>query len=192
MKDSLERVVVWRSLIAEGTDYCALWRTSAGWRLKGTAISAARGSAAMVARYEVHCDEGWRTRRVEIEVIHARQTRTLELTVDDSGRWLAERELPEVAGCIDVDLAITPATNTLPIRRLNIPAGESREMTAAWIKFPGLECERLPQRYTRLSSDTYRYESGNFVSEIIVDELGLVISYKDAWERVSGQAFEDD
>ena len=33
---------------------------------------------------------------------------------------------------------------------------------------------------------TYRYESDpGFVSEIVVDELGRVISYKNAWERVS-------
>jgi uncharacterized protein len=185
MNDSLQRVVTWHNLIARGADYCALWRTRAGWLLKGTAIAVPKESAAMLTRYEVHCDDRWRTHFVEVEVTLGDQTRALQLTVENGGKWLAQCELTELAGCVDVDLAITPATNTLPIRRLSIPVGESRDVTAAWIKFPDLAAEPLQQRYTRLSADTYRYQTNSgFVSEIVMDELGLVISYKDAWERL--------
>ena len=122
---------------------------------------------------------------MEVEVMQGSEARSLQLTVENGGKWLAERDLPQVAGCIDVDLAITPATNTLPIRRLHIPIGESREVTAAWVKFPDLAVEPLHQRYTRLTANTYHYQSDSgFHTEIAVDELGLVISYKDAWERV--------
>lgn len=99
----------------------------------------------------------------------------------------AAMEIPAVAGCLDVDLAFTPATNLLPLRRLGLAVGESREMTAAWVCFPDLSVEPLAQRYTRLDEHRVRYESlgGTFTAELEVDELGLVVSYPPLWERVA-------
>jgi hypothetical protein len=39
MADDLKRVVVWKSLVINGTDYCALWHTAEGWLLKGTTVA---------------------------------------------------------------------------------------------------------------------------------------------------------
>ena len=73
---------------------------------------------------------------------------------------------------------MTPATNTLAIRRLNIQVGSSASIIAAWVKFPDLTVEPLSQRYTRLGKDTYRYaRNTGFSSEIVVDDLGLVTAY---------------
>jgi uncharacterized protein len=96
-------------------------------------------------------------------------------------------EIPAVAGCLDVDLAFTPATNILPLRRLGLAVGESRELTAAWVRFPDLSVEPLAQRYTRLDERRMRYESrgGSFTADLEVDELGLVVSYPPLWERVA-------
>ena len=96
-------------------------------------------------------------------------------------------EIPAVAGCLDVDLAFTPATNILPLRRLGLAVGESREMTAAWVRFPDLSVEPLAQRYTRLDERRVRYESrgGSFTADLEVDELGLVVRYPPLWERVA-------
>jgi hypothetical protein len=103
--------------------------------------------------------------------------------------WDEEREVPELSDCIDVDLGCTPSTNTLPIRRLNLEIGESREVTAAWVRFPALSVQPLRQRYTRLGEHAYRYESGNdaytFTADLAVDDLGLVTSYPPAWQRIA-------
>jgi uncharacterized protein len=108
------------------------------------------------------------------------------------GRWSfwqeqgsSGRELRELHGCKDVDLALTPATNTLPIRRLNLPVGGAESVIAAWVKVPYLEIEPLRQRYTRMTKNSYRYESDTgFTAEIVVDDLGLVTSYPSGWERI--------
>jgi hypothetical protein len=83
-------------------------------------------------------------------------------------------------------LAVTPATNTLPIRRLDLDIGKSESVTATWIKFPNLEIQPLSQRYTRIAANIYRYESDTgFSAEIVVDDLGLVITYPGCWERIA-------
>ena len=90
-------------------------------------------------------------------------------------------------GCQDVDLSVTPATNTRPIRRLDLDIGKSESVTAAWIKIPDLKVQLLSQRYTRVAKNTYRYESATgFSAEITVDDLGLVITYAGGWERIAG------
>ncbi len=38
MADDLKRVVAWKNLLINGTDYCALWHTAEGWLLKGTVV----------------------------------------------------------------------------------------------------------------------------------------------------------
>ncbi len=95
--------------------------------------------------------------------------------------------VPAIEGLVDVDLGFTPATNTLPIRRLTRAVGEAVDVTAAWVRFPELTVEPLPQRYVRLDERRYRYASsgGAFVAELEVDDLGLVVRYEGGWERVA-------
>jgi uncharacterized protein len=83
-------------------------------------------------------------------------------------------------------LVSPPSTNTLPIRRLDLPIGRGRDVTAAWIKFPDLTLKPLRQRYTRLGENSYRYQSGaGFSANILVDELGLALDYAGGWKRLA-------
>jgi uncharacterized protein len=187
MADHLERVVVWKSHAINGADYCALRRTAEGWLLKGSVIGVLEGQRPMLASYEVCCDDKWLTRRVHLERTIDNDTKRLSLSVESGGLWRSSgQEVPEVRGLLDVDLAVTPATNTLPIRRLDLGIGRSESVSAVWIKFPELEMQLLCQRYTRIARNIYQYESDTgFQSEITVDDLGLVVNYDGGWERIA-------
>ena len=77
----------------------------------------------------------------------------IELSVDSDHRWrLNGRECPVVAGCIDIDLAFSPSTNMLPIRRLNLAIGQEAKVRAAWLRFPGFNLEPLEQLYRRIDA----------------------------------------
>ena len=188
MKDDLRRAIAWRNLLINGTDYCALWHIREGWLLKGTVIGAVKDQQPMLVNYEIYCDESWLTHRVQVERTIGKDTKTLSLNVERRRVWRTSGlELPDLHDCDDVDLAVTPATNTLPIRRLDLQIGQVAAVTAAWVKFPELLVQPLPQRYTRLAKNTYRYESNTGLSaEIVVDDLGLVTTYPGGWERIAG------
>lgn len=63
---------------------------------------------------------------------------------------------PAIQGCVDIDLGWTPSTNTLPIRRLQLGVGTSSgPITAAWVRFPELKLEPLPQEYRNLRRTTF-------------------------------------
>lgn len=185
---TLLRTILWRNLLEPGLDYCNLLQSDQGFQLEGVVLQAMGERPARV-HYQIVCDAAWQTQSVRVEATIGGQERALHLTVDDQQRWWQDGvELAHCAGLIDIDLGVTPATNTLPIRRLSLAVGERRAVTAAWVKVPDLVIQPLSQGYTRLTEDHYRYQSPDFQAELEVDTLGLVIQYGDWFERIATQS----
>jgi hypothetical protein len=173
--------VLWRNLETAGMERCTLDRTPDGWRLAGTTLLAARGQPREV-RWTVLTDMEWKTLTVGAHDETPEASRGLALSADGAGSWTAGGEpLVGLDGAIDIDLSWTPATNTLPIRRHRLAVGDSAETTAAWIAFPGHDIRRVTQRYERTGANTYRFSSGEFSTDLEVDENGLVTDYPGFW-----------
>jgi hypothetical protein len=100
--------------------------------------------------------------------------------------WSGTSRPAVYADSVDVDLGFTPATNTLPIRRLRLAVGQRAEIEAAWLVWPELQVRPARQTYTRLGEDRYRYQQGDFDAELLVDEHGLVREYQGLWRAVAG------
>lgn len=101
------------------------------------------------------------------------------------GRWaLNGTERPQAAGCVDVDLNFTPATNLIAIRRLALQVGDQSEAPAAWLRFPELALERLEQQYHRVALDRYDYQAPGvgYAATLQVSEIGFVTRYPGLWE----------
>jgi hypothetical protein len=193
------RTVLWQRIDSPGSEWCTLEREPGDWRLRGIVLTEV-ATAPVLVHYAVALAADWSTRAVEIAMRagNAIKPQELRLIVSPEQRWQIEREptldpsipqddLKALHGLTDVDLGFSPLTNTLPIRRLDPAVGESVAVTAAWVRFPELTIEPLPQTYTRLAERRYRYESarGAFVAEIEVDDLGLVTAYEGGWRRIA-------
>lgn len=181
------RLKLWRRLDRPGHELAKLTLGADGSAaLRGTTIFADDGEPTIVT-YEVNCDSAWRTRRAYVTGTRGQRAFDLVFSVDSSGRWDRNGEpIPVVAGCPDVDLSFTPATNLLPIRRLALAVGASAPVRAAWLRFPELTIEVLEQTYTRIADRRYAYESGHgaFRAELEVDDVGFVVHYPNLWKAV--------
>jgi hypothetical protein len=145
------------------------------------------------AHYVVRCDAGWRTRELIVDPLDERDR--LHLRSDGEGGWqdASGATLPELRGCIDVDLSATPFTNTLPIRRLDLREGESSEIAVVYVNVPAMRLDVSSQRYTCLErtpgGGLYRYEDEGvfrgFTADLPVDENGLVLDYPGIFRRMS-------
>ena len=186
MNTHLIRSGLWRWLQGTGMERFEFLRAGEEWLFRG-AILTQSGEAAAEVRYELACDHLFRTRRATVSLRTSAAEQTLEIAAEH-GRWFANgQEVSSVSGAIDIDLSWSPSTNTLPIRRLNLAPGQSSgEIIAAWLRFPELTLQPLPQEYLRLSQDRYRYSSrsGSFTAELLVDSDGLVVDYGNFWQRV--------
>lgn len=178
--------VLWQRLDETGLEHCRLQQLPGFLAINGTVLTVHDGSPLRVD-YLILCNADWTTHGAHISVVHGSSNQRLELKRAPSGTWQRNGEpVPGLAGIDDVDLAISPASNTLPIRRLALAVGEARDTDAVWVRIPELAIERLSQRYTRTGELRYAYESdrGAFRADIEVDDLGMVVRYGELWERV--------
>jgi hypothetical protein len=178
---------MWRRLDAPGHEIVRLEPEGEGWKLSGAALFTEEGIPCQLT-YEIRCDSQWHTMGAEIRgSIGTRDVRRV-VTVAAGEKWMLDGvTCPAVTGCVDIDIAFTPSTNTLPIRRLSLAIGEQADVRAAWLSFPALEFEVLPQRYCREGERTYRYESngGRFMRILDVNDAGMVLRYPGLWEAES-------
>jgi uncharacterized protein len=178
------RWILWQGLIAPSMERLIASRSDTGFELNGLILQG-HADAPYVVRYRLELDRDWRSREIEIEVENGGR-RTLRLAGDGAGRWSGEgRSLSALDGCIDLDLEWSPSTNSLPIRRLGLAVGETKAVSAAWIRFPSLDLERLDQSYQRLDLNRYRYRAGAFTADLVVDDHGLVLQYGVNWTAVA-------
>jgi len=170
----------WRDSDGESLEHCALVIGDEGVVVDSIVIADTFG-----LRYRIACDPDWGTRAVDVELIGT--ARPLHLLADGAGTWWRDG-VPEarLAGTIDVDITATPFTNTLPIRRLRLNDGDSRDITVAYVTVPDMTVTTHGQRYTKLTARRYRFEAldSGFTRDLDVDEHGLVVHYPGLYERV--------
>lgn len=186
------RRVSWRrSDEVRADEHCTISLRDGGLSLVGTLLGAEEGVPIRI-EYRVLTDAAGATTGVHVRALHGFAQRTLTLARDAKGAWTLDgAPAKALRGCIDVDLGCSPSTNTLPIRRLRLAVGGSKTIQAAWVRFPELTVEKTAQTYTRLDEFTYRYGSGTFEAELIVDEDSVVAQYA-AWERTGVATGPDD
>jgi hypothetical protein len=181
----LLRTVFWQRLDRPGSEYMSLWKHQQGWELSGR-LHIVLDSQPRWINYQIFCDVSWRTSSVDLLFSEGFRVPNIRIWVSEHGRWLAEfKEFPELQGCTDFELVVSPATNTLAIRRLGLEIGESQEVCTALMRFPDLELQAVRERYTRIDQQIYHYENDKFAVDIEVDELGLVVAYPEAWQRMA-------
>jgi hypothetical protein len=179
-----EELVLWRRLDQPGHEAARVIFHDPFWQLSGTAVFAHDGQPCRL-EYLVACSVSWHTLRAKIAGWVGGRCVRIDLIADSSRRWrLNGAECGDVQGCIDLDLAFSPSTNMLPIRRLGLPVGGRAEVTAAWLRFPDLILQPLAQTYRRTSDRHYRYESGGgvFTADLEVNAAGVVLRYPALWE----------
>jgi hypothetical protein len=176
----------WRRVDVRGREEARVERTTVGRRLTGELDVEEDGVAASL-RYVIECDQEWRTRSAVVEGEAGGSPIRFSLIADGRGNWARDgAPVPDVAGALDVDLGFTPATNTLPIRRLGLAVGESARVRSAWLRFPELRLEPLEQTYTREAELTFRYralvDGEPFIARLDTDAFGRVLRDEGLWE----------
>jgi uncharacterized protein len=101
---------------------------------------------------------------------------------DGKGQHLAEFEEVDL-----VDISISPFTNTLPIKRLQFKDEQLQKIDIIYFDENKFSLRRVQQICSQIDKQAYRYQDillPDFVSEITVDEDGLVIDFPGIFKRV--------
>jgi uncharacterized protein len=189
-----DNLVAWRRLSGEGHSIGLLRSAEQGWVVYGSEVLADEGEL-VACHFRIALALDWSTRDVHVEALSAHGERRVDLRVDERRRWWRDGyRAVDLDGCIDVDVAATPLTNTFPIRRLaGLEPPQSATSVVAWVDVPSLRVRPVEQTYTRLddvSGDplveaAWEYSDplhGSF--RLTVDAVGLVVTYERFAERV--------
>jgi hypothetical protein len=184
--------LVWIPEDEPGIEDVRITRRASGVQFSSMLIRMWEGQP-LRAVYELVCDSQWHVRELQMSVdSEAAGKHMIRLVADGVGGWQdgTGQPLADLQGCVDVDIMLTPLTNTLPIRRLALAPGESREISVVYVAAPDLDVRPFRQRYTRLDDadgrQRYRYESlaSGFTAELPVDDDGFVVEYPGVWRRI--------
>lgn len=184
--EDLLRTMLWTSVEEPGTEYLALWADQHGYGARGIYTGVYHGEP-VTAAYRLGITTDWRVHRLEATWGVGGWSRSLQLRSEAPGVWSGQAAGPEIQGCTDVDIGWTPFTNTLPIRRLRLAPGESRELTVLYLSPADLAVRPLRQRYTHLGDGRWRYESlaSGYTADLTVDRDGLVLDYPGAFRAAA-------
>ena len=181
------RRVIWRRILDDHSfEECVVTAVPDGYGITGHVIAAQDG-VPLIVDYEIRCDQAWSARSVAVEQRLSETQRRLRLERTGDG-WLVDGARDaRLDGCAEPDLGVTPSTNALAIRRLDLAIGQAAEIKCAWVKFPALSVEPSLQRYERLGERDYRYTNvaSGFTALVEVDALALPVTYESIWTRIA-------
>jgi hypothetical protein len=198
------RLLLWNGLDAWRAEVAHVELTPTGVSARGTQL----GAAPLPYRldYRLAARENFVTEALHVEVTGDDWSRRLHLAREDERGWRCEAEesgTPGLApaggdtdpleGALDCDLALSPLTNVMPIRRhaLHEQPGHD-ELLMAWVSVPDLGLHPSPQRYEHVrrhaSGSVVRFVAlgahASFESELELDEDGLVRLYPQLARRI--------
>lgn len=182
----MSQAVLWQRLDRPTLEF-AQWTVDREVILRRDVVGDMNGVPGRVM-YRVRVGDDQLTRVVRVHLWSDSGNRHLYLCRSHQGQWQANGiARPDLADATDVDIGVTPATNTLPIRRFRVAVGESCELVAARVQFPALSVIPARQRYTRIGADRYLYESleSRCWAELTVRDDGIVVQYGDIWRTLT-------
>jgi hypothetical protein len=188
--EALMRDIYWAPQSGVGLEHVRFTWLTDRVTADGMILRSVQGDSQRI-HYAIECDRTFHTTRVFAATLLP-NTKSIDIRSDGRGVWSDARgeALHELAGCIDVDIAATPFTNTLPIRRLELHPGQSATLDIAYIDTSSLALTRATQRYTCLqrrgAGGQYRYENvtSGFTAVLEVDADGIVLDYPALFRRI--------
>lgn len=181
MSEEIARAT-WQRLDHPGHDSCRLVRAEGGYMLVGHARwREAAGDHAL--DYVVRLDADFTTLGADVTGQGPAGALAWKIARDEDGWTLDGDAVPACAECRDLDLAFTPATNLLPLRRCRPATGETIAVTAAWFRPGQATLTALPQTYTPRDDGHVLYTSPttSVSVDLAVAPSGFVLQYPGFW-----------
>jgi uncharacterized protein len=181
--------VMWKHEEQFGFEYFLLIDQDESMVAEGTIIYEVEDDAlAHIVNYTVTLDEHWVTQTLEIVVDNYFR---MKLTTDGQGNWFnrAGINLPDLKGAMDIDIAMTPFSSSLPINRMvNWEQNEQKQFDVIYIYIPTLETKMVHQTYTYLYQEGtlrfFQFRCYSYETTISVNEEGLVVSYPNVFHQM--------
>lgn len=182
-------MITWRGVDTDRLEQVRLNVQGARVKAYGRIIAAATPDHdAFSASYELITNDSGVTKRLSIHLVQAGGESQIGISRDEEDQWLVqaggETLRSDFGGAQDVDLALSPMFNALPIRRLRLSASsEPVGVPVVYVYLPRAVVEPATLQYTP-GPDGIGVSSPVATSTLTVDDNGVVIDYPGLASRV--------
>ncbi|MCA0970877.1 putative glycolipid-binding domain-containing protein [Halobacillus litoralis] len=181
----MNKHVQWSNLEKPGSESLKIKNVDSSLVAEGVVLLATDGDVRKFS-YQVVTDEEWTTKTVE--VTNHEQHAQLFLYCKEGKWYRRDKELREMSGAVDVDLSITPFSNSLHINRFTWENGQERKLDVLYIDASNFELLNLAQHYTYEGNADdgnrlFQYRCRDYRTIITVDEDGFVVDYPGVFLR---------
>lgn len=177
--------LLWKGREYYSLENCLVDDTANGLMVRSTIVGYYEETIYRVA-YIIETNKSYQTTYLEVSCWHNDTIQQFKFNGDGRGNWERDgKTLKEFTGCIDVDIPLTPFTNTLPIKRLNLSKDQTEEIKVIYCDLLEESITPVRQKYTCISNTSYHYENvpNDFEATIQVDNSGFVIDYPSLFVR---------
>ncbi|MCZ0911089.1 putative glycolipid-binding domain-containing protein [Gordonia amicalis] len=188
--NEFKTVLTWRGEDTDRLEQVRLVVSGARVKAYGRIIAAATDDhEPFSASYELQTTDTGITRRLTVHLICDTGETQFGITRDNEGTWLIRRPDGEIIqsdfeGAEDVDLALSPMFNALPLRRKGItPADGTVEVPVMYMYLPSGEVKPATMSYTA-TADGVDLVSPLATTTITLDDNGFVADYPGLARRV--------
>lgn len=181
-------MVTWRGVGTDRLEQVRLNVNGARVKAYGRIIASANGDhEPFSASYELVTNDAGITKRLSVHLVRAVGEMQLTITRDGESNWLVQTPSGTVRsdfhGAQDVDLALSPMFNALPIRRHGLAGGTGEiDVPVVYLYLPEAAVEAATLHYTAGTEIGVVSPVAN--STITVDDHGFVVDYAGLAERV--------
>ncbi len=183
-------VMTWRGIGEDRLEQVRVAVTGNRVKAYGRIVAAATADReAFSASYDLVTNDAGVTKRLSLHLVRAGGDAQISITRDGEDTWLVQSargmERNDFGGAHDVDLALSPFFNALPIRRLGLgkPAAAPVAVPVAYLYLPTGEVKSATLQYTP-GDDGVGVVSPVADTTLTVDDNGFVINYPGLAERV--------
>ena len=181
----MQKNIIWTGIEYHSLENCIVTIMDKGSGIKSSIIGVYTNEIYKI-EYRIRTNQFWETIFCEIKSQLYNKVEVIDFRKEGKESWYVNGQPDEkLNGCIDIDISLTPFTNTLPINRLKLLEKEDQQIKVLYVDVLGRKMMPVQQKYTRISQTDYKYENvpNDFESVISVDNLGLVVKYPGLFER---------
>jgi hypothetical protein len=181
----MQKNILWTGIAYHSLENCLLTITDKGAVIHSTIVGIYADTLYKI-EYRLSTNPYWETTFLEIKSQLYNTIEIIDLRKAGNGGWYVNGQSDATFdGCIDVDISLSPFTNTLPINRLKLSENAAAQIKVLYVDVLGQKKTSVQQKYTRLSPTDYRFENvpNDFEAVISVDDVGLVVKYPGLFAR---------
>lgn len=180
----MNRSLIWKGLYYDSIESCIVDVSEKEIVIKSTIIGS-HNSIRVTADYQIKTTPYWIVKSFEINYSFNKINRKIS-GVRSNAEWIIDGQAHnEFKNCVDIDITLTPFTNSLPINRLNLSIDQSKQIDVVYINILEDKLYPVKQQYAKKSLTQYNFQNvpNDFEADITVDKEGFVAHYPELFER---------